>query len=146
MRAGPVAVPVLVHNCGDGAPGYSTRTERAGDLPGSTLKASRLVIAERLGFATRWTSVEALRSQVKEGDAVLQTLMREKREGVLRSYRCLLLFSAVDGAAAGGLATIDLDLARLESLDRLDLDPDVRKAFVRIFSLALGGISGVEKK
>jgi len=89
------------------------------------------VIAERLGFATRWTSVEALRSQVKEGDAVLQTLMREKREGVLRSYRCLLLFSAVDGAAAGGLATIDLDLARLESLDRLDLDPDVRKAFVR---------------
>jgi len=102
--------------------------------------------AERLGFATRWTSVEALRSQVKEGDAVLQTLMREKREGVLRSYRCLLLFSAVDGAAAGGLATIDLDLARLESLDRLDLDPDVRKAFVRVFSLALGGISGVEKK
>jgi len=47
--------------------------------------------AERLGFATRWTSVEALPSQVKEGDAVLQTLMREKREGVLRSYRCLLL-------------------------------------------------------
>jgi len=37
--------------------------------------------AERLGFATRWTSVEALPSQVKEGDAVLQTLMREKREG-----------------------------------------------------------------
>jgi RHS repeat-associated protein len=25
---------VLVHNCGDGTPGYSTRTERAGDLPG----------------------------------------------------------------------------------------------------------------
>jgi len=44
------------------------------------------------------------------------------------------------------MATIDLDLARLESLDRLDLDPDVRKAFVRVFSLALGGISGVEKK
>jgi hypothetical protein len=34
VRAVPVAVPVLVHNCGDGAPGYSTRTERAGDLPG----------------------------------------------------------------------------------------------------------------
>jgi hypothetical protein len=45
-----------------------------------------------------------------------------------------------------GLATIDLDLERLESLDRLDRDPDVRKALVRIFSLALGGISGVEKK
>ena len=55
-------------------------------------------------------------------------------------------FSAVDGATSGGLATIDLDLARLESLDRLDRDPDVRKALVRIFSMALGGISGVEKK
>jgi hypothetical protein len=102
--------------------------------------------AERLGFATRWTSVDALRSQVKERDAVLQTLMRENREGVIRAYRCLLLFSAVDSAAAGGLATIDLDFARLESLDRLDRDPDVRKALVRIFSLALGGISGAEKK
>jgi hypothetical protein len=102
--------------------------------------------AERLGFATRWTSVDALRGQAREQDAVLQTLMREKRAGVIRSYRCLLLFSAVDGAASGGLATIDLDLARLESLDRLDRDPDVRKALVRIFSMALGGISGVEKK
>jgi hypothetical protein len=102
--------------------------------------------AERLGFATRWTSVDALRGQAREQDAVLQTLMREKRTGVIRSYRCLLLFSAVDGAASGGLATIDLDLARLESLDRLDRDPDVRKALVRIFSMALGGISGVEKK
>ena len=102
--------------------------------------------AERLGFATRWTSVDALSGQAKEQDAVLQTLMREKRAGAIRSYRCLLLFSAVDGAVSGGLATIDLDLARLESLDRLDRDPDVRKALVRIFSMALGGISGVEKK
>jgi hypothetical protein len=102
--------------------------------------------AERLGFSTRWASVDALRGQVEEQDAVLQTLMREKRDGVIRSYRCLLLFSAVDGAVAGGLATIDLNLVRLESLDRLDRDPDVRKAFVRVFSLALGGISGVEKK
>jgi len=102
--------------------------------------------AERLGFATRWTSVDALRGQAKEQGAVLQTLMREKRAGVIRSYRCLLLFSAIDGATSGGLATIDIDLVRLESLDRLDRDPDVRKALVRIFSLALGGISGVEKK
>ena len=102
--------------------------------------------AERLGFATRWTSVDALRGQAREQDAVLQTLMREKRAGVICSYRCLLLFSAVDGEPSGGLATIDLDLARLESLDRLDRDLDVRKALVRIFSLALGGISGVEKK
>jgi hypothetical protein len=75
-----------------------------------------------------------------------ETPLREKRAGVIRSYRCLLLFSAVDSAVSGGLATIDLDLARLESLDRLDRDRVVRKALVRIFSLALGGISGVEKK
>jgi hypothetical protein len=48
--------------------------------------------AERLGFATRWTSVDALSGQAKEQDAVLQTLMREKRAGAIRSYRCLLLF------------------------------------------------------
>jgi hypothetical protein len=102
--------------------------------------------AERLRFSTRWSSVDALRGQAKEQDAVLQTLMRERRAGVIRSYRCLLLFSALDGAASGGLATIDLDPARLESLDRLDRDSNVRKALVRIFSLALGGISGVEKK
>jgi hypothetical protein len=102
--------------------------------------------AERLGFATRWTSADVLRGQAREQDAVLQTLIRENRAGVIRSYRCLLLFSALDTATSGGLATIDLDPARLESLDRLDRDPDVRKALVRIFSLVLGGISGVEKK
>jgi hypothetical protein len=101
--------------------------------------------AERLGLATRWTSVDALRGQVKERTAVLQTLLREEREGAVRSYRCLLLFSAVDGTGTGGVTTIDLNPARLESLDRLDRDPDVRKAFARIFSLALGGISTVAK-
>jgi hypothetical protein len=54
--------------------------------------------AERLGSSARWTSVDGLRGQVKERDALLRMLMREKREGVIRSYRCLLLFSAVDGA------------------------------------------------
>ena len=39
--------------------------------------------AERLGFATRWTSVDALRSQAKDQDAILQTLMREKRAGAV---------------------------------------------------------------
>ena len=69
--------------------------------------------AERLRFSTRWSSVDALRGQAKEQDAVLQTLMRERRAGVIRSYRCLLLFSALGGAASGVLATIDLDPARL---------------------------------
>jgi hypothetical protein len=47
---------------------------------------------------------------------------------------------------AGGIATIDLDPARFESLERLDRDLDLRKALARMFSLALGGVSMVSKK
>ena len=101
--------------------------------------------AEERNWATRWTSVDALCSQVKEGSVILQSLMREERGGVVRAYRCLLLFSTVDGDA-GGVATIDLDPTRYESLERLDRDPDVRKALARMFSLAMGGISVVSKK
>ena len=102
--------------------------------------------AEERGWATRWTSVDALRSQVREEVVVLQSLMREERGGGVRAYRCLLLFSTLDGTDAGGVATIDIDPARFELLERLDRDPDVRKALVRVFSLAAGGISMVSKK
>ncbi|MDX3855882.1 hypothetical protein [Streptomyces sp. AK02-01A] len=102
--------------------------------------------AERRGWATRWSSVDALRSQVRDSAAVLQSLMREERGGAVWAYRCLVLFSAADGKEAGGIATIDLDPATFESLERLDRDPDARKAFARMFSLASGGISMVSKK
>ena len=102
--------------------------------------------AEERGFATRWSSVDALRSQVKEGNVVLQSLMREKRDGALRAYRCLVLFSAVDSEDAGGVATIDVSPARFGSLERLDRDLDVRTTFTWMFSLASGGISTVAKK
>lgn len=101
--------------------------------------------AERRGWATRWSSVDALRSQVRDRAVVLQSLMREERGG-LWAYRCLVLFSAADGKEAGGIATIDLDPERFESLERLDRDPEAREAFARIFSLASGGISMVSKK
>jgi hypothetical protein len=101
--------------------------------------------AEDRGWSTRWTSVDALRSQVKDEFVLLQSLMREERGGQVRAYRCLLLFSTAEDANAGGVATIDVDPARFESLERLDRDPDVRKAFVRMFSLAMGGISMVSK-
>lgn len=110
-----------------------------------TLLAIQLEAEER-GWATRWSSVHVLRSQVKEGSIVLQSLMREERGGDMRAYRCLLLFSTVEDGDAGGVATIDLDPARYESLERLDRDPDVRKALTRMFSLAMGGISMVSKK
>jgi hypothetical protein len=101
--------------------------------------------AEDRGFATRWTSVDALRGQVKEDVVFLQSLMREERAGALHAYRCLLLFSARNGRDAGGVATIDLDPARLESLERVDRDEDVRRTLVRMFSLAVGGISMASK-
>ncbi|TDO52987.1 hypothetical protein EV651_117177 [Kribbella sp. VKM Ac-2571] len=104
------------------------------------------VEAEVRGWGTRWSSMEALRSQVKEEALFLQALMREERGGVVRSYRCLVVFSRADGADAGGVATIDIDPARYESLSRLDRDPDVRGALARMFSLAMGGISMVSKK
>lgn len=102
--------------------------------------------AEGRGWATRWSSVDALRSQVREDTVILQVLMREERGGAVRAYRCLVLFSSVDDRDAGGIATIDLDPARLESLERIDRDPDVRRALARMFSLAVGGISMVSKQ
>ncbi|MYU52848.1 MULTISPECIES: hypothetical protein [Streptomyces] len=111
----------------------------------STLLEIQLEAEER-GWATRWTSVDALRSQVKNGNVVLKSLMREERDGGVRAYRCLVLFSTVDGGDAGGVTTIDLDPARFESLERIDRDLDVRKVLARLVSLAMGGISMVSKK
>ncbi|MFI6268535.1 hypothetical protein [Micromonospora zamorensis] len=95
--------------------------------------------AQGRGWATRWSSVEALRSQVKEDAVFLQSLMCEEREGLVRSYRCLALFSAADGSSSGGLATIDVEPSRLASLERLDQEPNVSQAFARVFALASGG-------
>ena len=102
--------------------------------------------AESQDWATRWTSVCELRSQVKEKPVFLQSLMREERGGIVRAYRCLMLFSTVDGKDSGGVVTIDLTPERFESLERIDEDPEVRKFLARMFSLAMGGISMVSKK
>jgi hypothetical protein len=101
--------------------------------------------AQERGWATRWSSVGALRSQVKEDAVVLQSLMREERDGAVRSYRCLALFSTADGGPAGGVATIDVDPSRFTSLERLDQDPNVSQAFAQLFALASGGISMISK-
>lgn len=101
--------------------------------------------AQEQGLATRWSSVDALRGQVKEGPVLLQSLMREERAGAVRSYRCLVLFSTADGLPSGGLATIDVAPSRFESLEPLDQNPDVSQAFARVFALATGGISMISK-
>jgi hypothetical protein len=102
--------------------------------------------AEERGWGTRWSSEHALRRQVKEGDVLLQSFMREERGGVVHSYRCLLIFSTPEGGNGGGMTTMDLNPPRFFSLERIDRDPDVRKAFVRMFSLAMNGISMTAKQ
>ncbi|MFF5253845.1 hypothetical protein ACFY4K_17580 [Streptomyces leeuwenhoekii] len=101
--------------------------------------------AEARGWATRWSSAGALRSQVREGVVVVQPLMREERGGVVQAYRCLLLFAVAGEQNAGGVATIDITPERLKSLERIDRDPVVRRALARMFSLASGGISMISK-
>ncbi|MEV7011976.1 hypothetical protein [Streptosporangium sp. NPDC051022] len=102
--------------------------------------------AESRGWATRWTSIDALRRQVKEEIVVIQSLMREEWGGAIRAYRCLALFSSADSGDAGGIATIDIAPARFESLERIDRDPDVRRVLSHIFSLAVEGISMISKE
>lgn len=101
--------------------------------------------AEREEWATRWSSEESLRAQVKEAAVFLCPLLREERNGEVRSYRCLVLFPAAQGDAAGGVTTIDIAPEVLASMERIDRDPQVRKALRRIFSIASGGISMVAK-
>lgn len=101
--------------------------------------------AEERGWSTRWTSEQALRGQVKEEPVLLHPLIREERAGAVHSYRCLVLFSTVDRGGAGGVVTVDVEPARFSSFERIDQDPTVRQALVRIFSLASAGISMVPK-
>lgn len=101
--------------------------------------------AEGEGWATRWSSEDALRSQVKDTTILLYPILREERSGAVRAYRCLALFSTVGVDSPGGLTTIDVSPEMFNSLDRIDRDPDVRTALVRVFSLASGGIASINK-
>jgi hypothetical protein len=71
--------------------------------------------------------------------------MREERGEKVRSYRCLLLFAIAGKRSAGGVSTIDVAPKTFKSMERLDRDPDVRSALVRVFSLTSGGIEMISK-
>jgi hypothetical protein len=101
--------------------------------------------AEERGFATRWSSVDALRLQVGDGRVLLQSMLREEREGSIRAYRCLALFPTASRPPAGGMATIDIDPSAYLALQRMDHDHDVRAALVRVLLMASGGIEMVTK-
>lgn len=102
--------------------------------------------AERRGWATRWTSVDALRRQVKADIVLLQSLMREERSGSVRSYRCLALFRSPGDLGGGAITTIDVAPATYAALERIDVDMVTREALMQVFSLALGGIVQISKE
>lgn len=101
--------------------------------------------AQSEGWSTRWSSVEALRSQVKDATILLYPILREERSGVLRAYRCLALFATAGAISRGGTTTIDVHPEVFNSLDRIDRDAATRKALVGVFSLASSGISSINK-
>lgn len=82
------------------------------------------VDAELRGFATRWTSVHALRSQVDDRPVVLMTLLRETRGEDVRAFRCLLRCHPVEASAdsAAVAATIDVAPDRLQELPSTEGD------------------------
>lgn len=101
--------------------------------------------AEERGWGTRWTSADALRSQVQDDVVLLQSFLREERGGGVRTYRCLVLFATVDADAAGGVATIDVAPETFAGLPQIGQDRDVRAIFAKVFALATGGIAMVSK-
>ncbi|UKY53719.1 hypothetical protein [Streptomyces inhibens] len=82
---------------------------------------------------------------MKENTVFLCTILREERNGEVHAYRCLVLFPAAKGDAAGGVTTIDIAPEALASMERIDRDPQSRKALAKMFSIASGGISMVSK-
>ncbi len=102
------------------------------------------VDAETRGFSTRWSSVEALLRAVGPAPVYLRPLLRERRHGQLRSYRCLVIYSTAS-AVGGAVATVDVAPERLRQLPALGLDAESRVAFSRVFDLALGGIESAAK-
>ncbi|WP_136518147.1 hypothetical protein [Cellulomonas telluris] len=101
---------------------------------------------EDRGWSTRWTSVDAMRSQVISDWVLLQTFQRQRAAGGDEVVRCLLLFATENHGAAGGVATLDVEPGALVLLDRIDDDPAVRSAMVDLFMLATGGIAMMTKR
>ncbi|ADG75815.1 hypothetical protein Cfla_2932 [Cellulomonas flavigena DSM 20109] len=102
--------------------------------------------AEEFGWSTRWTSVEALQSQVADSWILLQTFLRQRAADGQSMVRCFLLFATKGDGLTGGVTTLDVDPAALRLLDRIDTDPVVRSAMMDMFLLATGGIAMVTKR
>lgn len=103
------------------------------------------VSAEQHGFATRWTSAQALRAQVRDTPILLMTLLREERLQALRAYRCLVLLDVARPQTTTTLVTFDIAPERLAELPRLDRDADVRAGLARLFGAVIRAHGAVVK-
>ncbi len=92
-------------------------------------------LAERSGFSTRWSSPQALRSQVRDAPILLMTVLRQERADALCAYRCFLLFEPEASEARAAITTFDIAPDQLLKLPRLDRDVDVRSALTRLFGI-----------
>ena len=101
-QAGPAAVAILVHNCGDGTPDYSTRTERAGDLPGKYTQ----------GQSTRDPASQWYHEMLSNTDLIGSINDADEGEGIIVSQ---------EGRIIGGNHRMDELLMRI---DNGQIDPE----------------------
>lgn len=102
--------------------------------------------AEERNWGMRWSSLDALRSQVVAGPVILQTFLHQDHGESGRAIRCFALFRPAGQASRGVITPIDVEPEVLSAMMRLDRDPDVREALSMIFVLLLqGGIELIGK-
>jgi hypothetical protein len=104
--------------------------------------------SERMGWASRWSSSQALLEEVGDKRIYICPLIRVRRdaEGLATKYRCLVLYRRRSAPGGGGVVTFDIGSEALMALPSLALPPDAQLAFADLFSRAMDGIDGVAMK
>jgi len=102
--------------------------------------------AEGRGWATRWSSVEALRDQVNREPVLMQTFLTQRNDAGAPELSMLHPVHDNGDQQLGAVTTFDVDPARYAALSRIHGDPDVRAALTMVFRLARGGIGMVAKQ
>jgi len=102
-------------------------------------------VAEARSLATRWSSVEAMLSQVADGRILLHSLLREERGGQVRAYRCIIVFPLAGQMGRSGATTFDVDPEEYSSLRGIQLSAEGCTLAVKLFAMALDGIESVAK-
>ena len=98
--------------------------------------------SERMGWANRWSSPQAILEEVGDKRIYICPLLRERRdaEGVTTKYRCLVLYRRRAAPGLGTVVTFDIAPEALMALPSLELSPDAKLAFADLFVRAMDGI------